>query len=444
MLAIMENTSPVLLIVALSVIVLSYTRIRRHLEERAFKRAHKCKPAIRAPQAERTIGLSAFLKVLSFRREHTSLEQTLRRALEVGRTNTAVVLGQNIVFTCDPENLKTVLATNFLDYGIGPRIHFMGPLLGEGIFTLDDVAWQHSRASPSSPALIRPCFTRTQIANLSSLETHVQALIACLPTSNGTPVDLQPLFFNFTIDSATEFLLGQSVSCQGSAPGSAGWEFSEAFDYAEAAIERRNALGKYAWLLRDPKFHESCKIVHEFTDRYISEALKGNTKPGLYNLLAELAGECRDPIQLRNELLNVLLAARDTTASLLGSIFYLLARNPHVWNKLRKEVEELDGQLPDYKTLKEMRYLKSVLNETLRLIPPVPLNERFARKDTVLPHGGGPDGESPMYVAKGSRVVYSIWAMHRLPEIWGSDGQSYRPERWLDESVPLRPGWGFL
>lgn len=152
MLSVMDKKSPLLILVALSVVVaLSYIRIRRCLEVRAFKRAHKCQPAIRALQGERIIGLSAFLKVLSFRRAHTSLEQTLCRALKIGRTNTAVVLGQNIVSTCDPENLKTVLATNFLDYGIGPRIHFMGPLLGEGIFTLDDVAWQHSRVrSPST------------------------------------------------------------------------------------------------------------------------------------------------------------------------------------------------------------------------------------------------------------------------------------------------------
>ncbi|KAJ5523895.1 N-alkane-inducible cytochrome P450 [Penicillium frequentans] len=69
---------------------------------------------------------------------------------------------------------------------------------------------------------------------------------------------------------------------------------------------------------------------------------------------------------------------------------------------------------------------------------------RFARKDTVLPHGGGADGLSPMFVSKGSRVFYSIWAMHRLPEIWGDDAESFRPERWMDENVPLRPGWGFL
>lgn len=49
-----------------------------------------------------------------------------------------------------------------------------------------------------------------------------------------------------------------------------------------------------------------------------------------------------------------------------------------------------------------------------------------------------------MFAAKGSRVFYSVYAMHRLPEIWGSDAQEYRPERWLDEKNPLRPGWGFL
>lgn len=80
----------------------------------------------------------------------------------------------------------------------------------------------------------------------------------------------------------------------------------------------------------------------------------------------------------------------------------------------------------------------------LRVLPPVPINMRFARKDTALPHGGGADGLSPMFVGKGSRVFYSIWAMHRLPEIWGDDAESFRPERWMDENVPLRPGWGFL
>ncbi|KJZ68605.1 hypothetical protein HIM_12003 [Hirsutella minnesotensis 3608] len=433
------DTRSLLQALALGIVAaLLHARIRRYLEVRTFRRVNSCQPPIRAPQPERILGLAAYKKLRRNRSERISLSETLRRALEIGRTNTAVVIGQEIVSTCDPENIKTVLATNFSHYGVGPRIQAMGPLLGKGIFTLDDVPWQHSRA------LIRPAFTHSQVADLSSLETHVQALISCLPTRDGTTVDLQPLFFNLTIDSASDFLFGQSMCCQGSASDSPPRRFSEAFDYAEAVLDQRGELGTLAWLVQDSKFEEACRIVHHVTDSYISEALKGGTKPGRYNLLAELAQVCHDPVRLREELLNVLIAARDTTAGLLSSIFHLLAHNLRSWDRLSREVRRLGGQVPDYRTLKDMRYLKGVLSETLRLLPPVPVNMRFARTDTVLPHGGGPDGLSPIHVAKGSRVFYSIWAMHRLPEIWGDDAESFRPERWLDEEVSLRPGWGYL
>ena len=144
----MAGRGILLRIMALGLVVaLIYTRIRRYLTVRAFKRAHKCAPAIVTAQPERILGISSFLKILATRRERKCLELTFRRAVDVGRTTTTVLLGQDIVFTCDPENLKTVLATNFPDYGIGARLGFMGPLLGQGIFTSDDVAWQHSRVS---------------------------------------------------------------------------------------------------------------------------------------------------------------------------------------------------------------------------------------------------------------------------------------------------------
>lgn len=128
-------------------IALLVARIRRYLEVRAFRRANKCQPVTRIPQPERILGIATFNRLQRIRSQHIFLEGILNRALETGRTSAAVVLGQESISTCDPENIKTVLATKFLDYGIGPRIIAMGPLLGQGIFTLDDVAWQHSRVS---------------------------------------------------------------------------------------------------------------------------------------------------------------------------------------------------------------------------------------------------------------------------------------------------------
>ncbi len=76
----------------------------------------------------------------------------------------------------------------------------------------------------------------------------------------------------------------------------------------------------------------------------------------------------------------------------------------------------------------------------LRLYPSVPANTREAAADTVLPVGGGPDGKQPIFVRKGTTVLWYVYAMHRRPDIYGSDAEEFRPERWDG----LRPSWGFL
>ncbi|KAF4625831.1 hypothetical protein G7Y89_g12333 [Cudoniella acicularis] len=89
-----------------------------------------------------------------------------------------------------------------------------------------------------------------------------------------------------------------------------------------------------------------------------------------------------------------------------------------------------------------------VSTESLRLHPPVPVNSRAALKTTALPTGGGPDRKSPILVPKGTSVAYSIYTMHRGPDIYGMDAEIFRPERW-DEETPLNSNeanakWGYL
>lgn len=70
----------------------------------------------------------------------------------------------------------------------------------------------------------------------------------------------------------------------------------------------------------------------------------------------------------------------------------------------------------------------------------IPTNAREARQDTTIPHGGGADGTSPLFVKKGVVVMYNVYAMHRDERVFGSDPEAFVPERWRD----LRPGWGYL
>lgn len=95
------------------------------------------------------------------------------------------------------------------------------------------------------------------------------------------------------------------------------------------------------------------------------------------------------------------------------------------------------------------RILSDSDRPALRLFPPVPVNNRTAHETTTLPTGGGPDGTSPILVRKGENVAYCVYAMHRRKDLYGTDAEDFRPERWDDANLPLyqdsvTAAWGYL
>lgn len=244
------------------------------------------------------------------------------------------------------------------------------PLLGHGIFTTDGAAWKHSRE------LLRPNFARAQVADLNTFEVHVAQLIKAIPRDTST-VNLQHLFFQLTLDSATEFLFGESTNCLGSDSQVDNDRFAEAFNRSQEAIAesfRSGRLGRLL-LMRSKEFKGDVAFAHKFVDRYVRQGLeyrktfdlekadKEGRADGRYVFLNELVKHTADPVQIRSELLNVLLAGRDTTASLLSNVWFILARRPDIWAKLRVEVDALQGERPTFQQIKDMKYLKWVLNE---------------------------------------------------------------------------------
>lgn len=378
------------------------------------------------------------------------------------------VLGRPLVFTADPENIKAILALQFKDFHLPPtRKGTFDDLLGTGIFTSDGRAWEHSRA------LLRPNFAREQVSNLDLEERHNQHLLRAIALSKPAAsekgwtdfVDLNPLFFRLTLDTSTEFLFGESVNTQLAALSGKRLtadeaqreHFGEAFDNAQFFIARRARLGTRWWMMRSKQHDRDCAACHSFIDQYVRLALEQDVRPktdpekapngNKYVFLNELAQQTRDPIELRSQLLHILLAGRDTTASLLGWVFLLLARHPAVFAKLRQAIIDDFGAGPtanpsqiSFAKLKNCTYLQCVLSETLRLYPVVPANSRYAVTDTTLPRGGGPDGQSPVFIPKGTDLNYSVYVMQRNKTLWGADADEFKPERFIKR----KHGYEFL
>lgn len=443
-----------ILAVAATVFALSkiVKNVQKTLHNRRFAKLHGCKPPFH--RFGGPFGIIHFGRLVNSSFTNLTV-QLLSSKYKPGRyTHSLNLLGDYIIQTIDPINIKSLLATpGIADFSLGKaRTTGFNELLGEGIFTLDSGnGWEHSRA------MLRPQFARKQVSDVNMLEKHISNLLD-LMAKNEDNINLQPLLFKFTLDSATEFLFGESA---GSLTGGVdGGEFADAFTTAQAfALWNLRMGGFFSHWWRSKRMIKANKIVHSFVDGCVEKALgrvreekekDGNPESGRYIFLDAVARETSDPKVLRDQMLNILLAGRDTTAGLFGWTFYLLARHPRVYKKLRDDLEAAFGtgeqgvwKQPTFDGLKDIPYLRHVLSEVLRLYPSVPFNGREAIRDTVLPIGGGPDGKSPVMVPAGTRVQYSVFALHRREDIYGSDVLEFRPERWAENPL-LGAGWGYL
>ncbi|KAJ5034973.1 uncharacterized protein L3040_008240 [Drepanopeziza brunnea f. sp. 'multigermtubi'] len=421
-------------------IVLYFEAVRRRS---VIARKYGCRSIPSYPHRDPIFGLDIFLENARLARMGGFLERVAARYREMGTyTYKILLLGDPVISTAEPENVKALLATQFKDFALpSRRKNALRPTFGHGIFTTDGKEWETSRA------LLRPNFTRSQVGDLDIFESHIGKLIARIPT-DGETVDLQELFFMLTMDSATEFLFGTSSDVLGTdASREGGVKFQDAFNYVTECAGLETRVGKLAVLLPNKKFREAKAFVHSYIGDYIQRTIElrkngfeGEKDSSRYVFLEELAKVDIGEKKIQDELLNILLAGRDTTASLLSYLFYILARRKDVLAKLHDEVRGLGSAAPTFEHLKAMKYLQYTLNEVLRLHPIVPANGRCAVKDTTLPVGGGPDHKSPIFVKKGTTVNYQVYVMHRRKDLYGEDADEFKPERW--ES--LKPSWQYL
>jgi cytochrome P450 len=194
------------------------------------------------------------------------------------------------------------------------------------------------------------------------------------------------------------------------------------------------------------RYTRGIRILERFISPYIERTLsltpseldKLSKSDKDFTFLHNIARFTRDAKVIRDQLMAVLIAGRDTTAATLSWAIYELAHYPHIYAKLRNEILSTVGahRKPTYDDLKSMTYLTHTLNETLRLYPAVPYNVRAALQDTSLP---GRPGQPDIIVLKGDSVVYSAMAMQRRKDLYPEvdangnkfpDPAVFSPERW--------------
>ena len=161
-----------------------------------------------------------------------------------------------------------------------------------------------------------------QYQDLTAFREHVDNLVNAI-RSSGDFVDLQPLFFRYTLDTTTALIFGDSVnSLINETQDSFSADFSEAADITAY----RGRLGDLYWAYTPARFKKACNAIKIYVDGYVQNALtkldtsnkSSEASSEQFVFIKELQDELRDPILVRDQLVNCLLAGRDTTACLMS------------------------------------------------------------------------------------------------------------------------------
>lgn len=370
------------------------------------------------------------------------------------------ILWSDAIISMDQEHAKFVLATGFQRFWRGPaQKERMETLLGEGIFNRDDDVWKTHRATA------RPFFARERILDFEIFEQYCSRTLSIISSlsSGDQPCEVQDLYARFTLDAASEFLFGKNLNTlsaslpvpgcttmgpKGSATKDAWGSFAQAFEMAQQNVTNRGRIG-YLWPLFEffsDKNERHVKVIHQWLDPLVQQALEAKRRAdsaGVMSPIAEktflqhLADTTNDSVAIRDQLLSMLLASRDTTAGVLTYLTYFMAIHPDVTAKLRAEVLDHCGSTKSgtFENFRNMKYMRAVINETLRLFPPVPLNVRETRSSPCVfppsdPSYPQPDSR-PLYMPAKTPIVYLPLLTQRNPALWGDDADAFDPERWI-------------
>ena len=345
-------------------------------------------------------------------------------------------LNRRITVVNDPAGVKHVMSTNFDNYRKSVYTErALKPLVGQGLFISEGELWRRQRR------IAMPAFHRTRLRGFA--EGMTQAAEEMLQRwerhKDGAELEVGGEMAAVTAE----------VVCRAMFSGDLGRERAagvfEAFERYQRTLGRLDIVemtGLPRWIPRLGA-RRARKAVRQL-DALINGIIATRRREGVErNDLLDLfmnardpdTGEAMSPSLLRDEVAVSFLAGHETTANALTWAFYLLSQHPEAENRVREEVDRvLGGRRPEYDDLTELPYVRAVIDEGLRLYPPVHIFSREALGD---------DRIGKRYVPAGSMVVISPWLIHRHRELW-SEPDTFRPERFLGEEVKQHDRFAYL
>lgn len=329
-----------------------------------------------------------------------------------------------IYYLTHPRYIQHVLLDTHNIYIKSPVYNKLQYLLGQGLLTSDGAFWRRQRK------LAQPAFNQTYIATLAEVMGRCSMRIAERwegYAKAGTQFDVCQEMMELTLEIIMQTMFGASLQEDVR-------EISAAMHVILEDLLQRS-LSPFPIPLFVPTPHNlQMKRAKHFFDKIIFRVIaehrkKKSDQSNLLSMLCaardEETGEMMSDLQLRDEVMTIFMAGHETTATALSWTWYLLGQNPDVEVRLRQEITQvLAGRLPTFQDVTKLVYTRMVLEESMRLYPPIWAISRTATQDDEI------DGYR---IPRGSVVMMGIYSMHRHQQYWPYPDK-FDPERFRNEA----------
>jgi cytochrome P450 len=310
-----------------------------------------------------------------------------------------------------PDYIKHVLVDNNRNYVKDTYINQMfKSYVADGLLTSEGEVWRRQRR------LMQPAFHHQRLENLdASITGKTREMLARWEDAceRGEPILIAQEMSALTMSITTDILFGVDL-------GEEVRSIGQAVDMGGALLERP----------KNARFRDALNVIMEIVDRIIVERRaaaidRGDLLSMLLEARDETTGEGMDDELLRYQVITLLLAGYETTASALTWTWYLLAQHPKAAEKLQDETRRaLDGRIPTSQDVDRLGYANMVFEESMRLYPPAWILGRRALGEDQL-------GETR--ILPGTVIAISPYTMHRHPRFWDQpdvfDPLRFTPER---------------
>ena len=374
------------------------------------------------------------------------VQDSMRLARELGPIFRRKVLDREFVLVGGAELIADLMDEDRFRKQVGLGVSNLRPLGGDGLFTAYGFEHNWQRAHD----ILTPGFTRDAMRGYHATMVKVaHRLIGSWDEHlDGTEIDVPGDMTRMTFDTIARTGFGQDLGIfDRPEPHPFVTAMVDALDYALHGESVLPIIGP--WISRDRRHRsaEALRYIFDFVDGVVRSRQEAGDSTGddgnqdLLGLMLNSAqpgtGEKLSAANIRNQVITFLIAGHETTSGALSFALYFLTQHPEIQAGARAEVDEVwgaDGD-PEYGEVAKLRYVRRVLDESLRLWPTAPGFSREALHDTMLA------GRYPMRRGDGCTILLPL--LHRDPSLWGDDAETFNPDRFTPEAVRARPGYAY-